>query len=725
MKKIVITLLLMFMPLSFLLAQSRSESESYETYIQGLMYQFEGDYDKALEMYAKIDSSGPVSNIVEKDALIALWRSGKFEEAEEKGLWIVEYGEPDYETYFILAHTKASLSEFDKAIEYAEKAKEIDPDQPGVYFYLGLFYERRGDQKKAGIYYEKYLEKAPGNNDVKALLANVLEREKEYEKAKDLYKEIIIKDKENSAIWWRLGVLYERTNEKQLAEEAYSEALIHESSDINVVMLLNKLGTLAWQDEWSLEGEEYFLRVIDKIKSANKIDDMLITQTLYAYLMLIKRAEEIKDWDKAIEYLFDIMEYNNYAVENYLRIAYLYSKKNKNDKAVNILKKALKRYPSDPDLYYFIGLGYSDNGNNKKAVRYFQEAVSLKTGYTSALYSLGMTYDSMDKTDNAVMTLRTLLKYDPDNAQAANYIGYSMIEKGENLGEAEILIKKALKIFPESSAYKDSLGWLYFKKGEYKEALNLLEEAGKDQIDPVIYFHMGEAYNKLGNYEKAFFAYDSARFLDDTNHDYELKLNECSRMLADIPIDEMIKNRINTLQRSAQKHLLIAGVNIKIKYKRKLVFKGSLRYLFPDYIRIDANNIPGLPAGYILIHDEVSFYSVASSKKYNLEDNIPALSEINNFQIIPEVILDDKELIEDKDCYRLSFENVDLVISKDGYILQQDFVNKTGNNKVEILYSDWHSVNGRMVWPKELNIAVRNKDLNISISFDKIKIINK
>ena len=71
-----------------------------------------------------------------------------------------------------------------------------------------------------------------------------------------------------------------------------------------------------------------------------------------------------------------------------------------------------------------------------------------------------------------------------------------------------VKIKKALSIEPDNGAYLDSLGWYYYRKGNYHEALRLLliaeEKLGEKNItDSVVYDHIGDTYNKLKNYAGA------------------------------------------------------------------------------------------------------------------------------------------------------------------------------------------------------------------------------
>jgi len=65
------------------------------------------------------------------------------------------------------------------------------------------------------------------------------------------------------------------------------------------------------------------------------------------------------------------------------------------------------------------------------------------------------------------------------------------------------MIKKAVKKDPENGAFLDSLGWAYYKMGNYKKAKYYLEKAISLERDPEVEEHLGYTYMKLKEYEKA------------------------------------------------------------------------------------------------------------------------------------------------------------------------------------------------------------------------------
>ncbi|MCR9097612.1 MAG: tetratricopeptide repeat protein [bacterium] len=100
------------------------------------------------------------------------------------------------------------------------------------------------------------------------------------------------------------------------------------------------------------------------------------------------------------------------------------------------------------------------------------------------LYQLGVQYGIAGDADRSVEYMQQVLELDPDDANALNYIGYTWADEGENLEEAERMIARALELSPDDGYITDSLGWVYYRRAEERfaakdedEALRLLERA--------------------------------------------------------------------------------------------------------------------------------------------------------------------------------------------------------------------------------------------------------
>ncbi len=154
----------------------------------------------------------------------------------------------------------------------------------------------------------------------------------------------------------------------------------------------------------------------------------------------------------------------------------------------------------------------------------------------SVLFDLARSLERAGHYARAVEIFQRLLVLNEDHAEASNYLGYMLAERGERLAEAKKLIERALKIDPENGAYLDSLGWVYYQLEQYDDAARWLdralavEEEALRRANPdsptvaglrenlaVIHEHAGDAAKKLGDLARASRHYERAMEFDPDN----------------------------------------------------------------------------------------------------------------------------------------------------------------------------------------------------------------
>jgi Flp pilus assembly protein TadD len=129
-----------------------------------------------------------------------------------------------------------------------------------------------------------------------------------------------------------------------------------------------------------------------------------------------------------------------------------------------------------------------------------------KTPDWRLLYSRGVANERLNRWTEGQADLQAALKEHPDEPELLNYLGYSWIDRGEHLQEALAMVEKAVASDPRSGAMVDSLGWAYYRLGDYKQAVQRLEDAVELEAgDPEINNHLGDAYWKVGRKDEAQF----------------------------------------------------------------------------------------------------------------------------------------------------------------------------------------------------------------------------
>ena len=168
--------------------------------------------------------------------------------------------------------------------------------------------------------------------------------------------------------------------------------------------------------------------------------------------------------------------------------------------------------PGKGDLYSSARVGLTlalvRAGRPAEAVTAAREGLEEHPADPALLFALGQAYDRAGQRDAALAQMRSVLTVNADHAEALNYLGYSYAERGERLDEAQELLERALKLEPENGYYLDSLGWVFFKRGDLERAAKALEQA--DALvgpEPTILEHLGDCYRaarRLGDAAAAY-----------------------------------------------------------------------------------------------------------------------------------------------------------------------------------------------------------------------------
>ena len=107
-----------------------------------------------------------------------------------------------------------------------------------------------------------------------------------------------------------------------------------------------------------------------------------------------------------------------------------------------------------------------------------------------------------------------------------NFLGYMLADRNIRLPEAKAWIEKALAAEPGNSAYQDSMAWVLYRLGDYKNALSwiLRCQNGMSEPDPVIFDHLGDIKWKLGLKDQAVDAWKEAVKIDPENKKIRSKI---------------------------------------------------------------------------------------------------------------------------------------------------------------------------------------------------------
>jgi tetratricopeptide (TPR) repeat protein len=129
-------------------------------------------------------------------------------------------------------------------------------------------------------------------------------------------------------------------------------------------------------------------------------------------------------------------------------------------------------------------------------------------------YFRGICFERAKQWGKAEADLKKALELFPEQPQVLNYLGYSWIDQGINLDEGMRMIRRAVEQKPDDGYIVDSLGWAYFRIGNYEDSVKQLERAVElKPEDPTINDHLGDVYWRIGRTPEAKFQWSHARDL--------------------------------------------------------------------------------------------------------------------------------------------------------------------------------------------------------------------
>jgi tetratricopeptide (TPR) repeat protein len=196
----------------------------------------------------------------------------------------------------------------------------------------------------------------------------------------------------------------------------------------------------------------------------------------------------------------------------------------KTDAAIAVLQRLSSSHPDVPRVHMVLGDIYNGDMKYRKANKAYSIAIELLEKENAVqwflYYARAVSFERLDDWKNAEADFRKALELSPDQPSTLNYLGYSLVEKGIKLEEAQTMIERAVKGRPNDGFITDSLGWLLYRVGKFDEAVAPMERAAELMpTDPVINDHLGDVYWKVGRFREAQFQWSRALSFDPEEKD--------------------------------------------------------------------------------------------------------------------------------------------------------------------------------------------------------------
>ena len=359
------------------------------------------------------------------------------------------------QAHFAMAQAAAGAAQSELALAEVRAAAKLKPEWELAALLEAQLLQRQSNalalQRLAA-----FLERYPKSREVRLSYARLLVAERKYTEARAEFQTLSKDFPDNADVVFAVGVLSLQLQDYAVAEANFKRLLVLPYRDKNTVRLY--LGQLAEEQKNYPEA----LRWYEEVAGG---EQYLQAQMRYA-LVLSKQGK----LDAARAHLRQVeVSSDQERVQLLLTEAQMLRDANQPREAFDLIGRALTAMPDQPEL----------------------------------LYDYAMVAEKLGRMDLLESNLKKLIDLQPDHAHAYNALGYSLAERNLRLPEAEELIQKALQLAPEDPFIIDSMGWVLYRMGKSKEALEYLRRAYTARADPEIAAHLGEVLWVAGERREA------------------------------------------------------------------------------------------------------------------------------------------------------------------------------------------------------------------------------
>lgn len=495
-------------------------------YLRASYYLQNGDAETALhELDAAItaNSRSPHLHLVRGRCLQILGRTDDAQAAYTRAIELdPDNAEPHRALGILLlgrqAEGKGDEANVDRIIEHLKIATERDQRDIESRIYLAQMYGARGKQLEK---YEvlKSAAEVSGNDPSLLRLAGDAAREigqqresnGHYAKAMNMLQRLAARGGENLAIFSELGSLSLReTRAYDVAAQAYARVieLAGREERLAAFRIEGEIGRAS-----ALFSMEDYQAALPLFRTNETFVLTRFRESIPALLLTYAHAGEI---DRA-EVLLQSLSGNTKSPAELL--AYLRQLRGsalaaagKIAEAAAVFNEVIAADPSAINAWLQLCQLSVDSRAFEEAYAVLDRAAEhFGSDHEDLVFMRAVIHERAGRYDEALDLLTGLIDRDPDNHLALNFAGYTLAELDRDLDTARSWIQRALELEPHQGSYLDSLGWIYYKQGDFASAEKYLLLAQKTKYrDPVIREHLGFVFRALNKDREALAEFQAA-----------------------------------------------------------------------------------------------------------------------------------------------------------------------------------------------------------------------
>jgi tetratricopeptide (TPR) repeat protein len=523
-------------------------AKAVEHFIRGGISEVLNDYKTALLEYNEALLHDSSSATIYNKVAEAYIRLKKFDSAEKILNNAIRRFPDNIESYRLLAAIYYSQNQMGKAEQAYEKIIQLDPDNLESRYSLIALYLAQDKELKVAEEYEKIMEAGYGMSEMQIRVGDIYLKNKLFKKAEKVFNDFLNENPDDERAYLGMAKFHLTKLDTTTAIDWYKKAILtnpdfetclEELRDLYIeqkkwddaILLLNqviardttkienhlRLGELYYYRGDTTQAIEEFSHVIDRFP-----DDFR------AYFSLGSLYYQSNLTESAEQYLKKAIEINKEFSRGWILLGFVYLHNQRLEDAENHFSQAIELFPDHPDINFFIGSVLNQRLKADEAIPYLEKSIQLKSNYyIDALGALAMIYDGKKIYHKSDSLYQAALKERPGDGLLMNNYSYSLTVRGVKLDEAMQMAQQAVAADSTNGAYLDTLGWIYFKQGDYQKALEYISRAVKYRDSSAeVMEHLGDVYEKLNDLGNARIYWQKALELDGNRTEVQKKLGE-------------------------------------------------------------------------------------------------------------------------------------------------------------------------------------------------------
>ena len=520
---ILASLLFWHFPMNMVLANSGS-------YLAGQFAEKEGDFRNASYYYIDLISRGETEREIIKRSIIYSALSGNFEVATAISRKIEDL-ELNYPIANLIIFAEAIKNKKNhKIVEEFERNKNLFP---AIFRNVAEFWILIINNEKDKAF--RLLNSLSINNEAQMQIINYNQLLayvyfNEYEQAKTLYENLdfsdFLFDSDSALALLKYFQKYKESKESKVFKSILNKVRSASNNSYYILALMDELSSGGEINSIRIDPykqiAEVFLRWSQSVQIQGKNG---INKPFYLSLanyadptssfLKFKTATVLSDTENyglSKEILDNFSKEDVFYMDSIVERTFAIEQQDNDESALEYIEK-------------FISDGFKNArllktyGSLQRSQRLYNEAIKSYTGaieeakreqYTEAIWPIlflrGISFERSKNWNLAEADFISALELSPNQPQILNYMGYSLLERKEKLDQAMRMILMAAEKSPDSYHIIDSLGWAYYKTGNFEKALLYLERAMElESTDPIVNDHLGDVLWMLGRKREAKF----------------------------------------------------------------------------------------------------------------------------------------------------------------------------------------------------------------------------